>query len=168
MAKGGLWRLDPGRSSVEFHVRHFYGLITVHGRFGSYEGVLDLRGEPSVELTIDAASLDTKHPKRDAHLRSHEFFDVDHHPQVRFVSETAVLGGDTLRVRGRLHAAGQHVPVEVDATLRTVGDELEADASTEVDHRELGMTWSPLGTLRPPSRLTVRGRLVRDETTAEQ
>jgi polyisoprenoid-binding protein YceI len=167
-AKAGVWRLDPARSSVEFHVRHFYGLTTVHGRFGSYEGVLDLRGEPWVELTIDAASLDTKHPKRDAHLRSDEFFDVEHHPQVRFVSETAVLGDDTLRVRGRLHAAGQHVPVEVDATLRAVGDELEADASTEVDHRELGMTWSPLGTLRPPSRLTVRGRLVRDETTAER
>ena len=160
----GVWHLDPGRSSVEFHVRHFYGLTTVHGSFAIYEGVLDLTGEPSVQLTIDAASLDTKHPKRDRHLRSVEFFDVEHHPQVRFVSESAEIEGETLRVRGRLHAAGKHVPVEVEATVRAVGDELETEATTEVDHRELGMTWSPLGTLRPPSRLTVRGRLVRDES----
>jgi polyisoprenoid-binding protein YceI len=163
----GVWRLDPARSSLEFHVRHFYGLTTVHGRFGSYEGVLDLSGEPSVELTIDAATLDTKNPKRDKHLRSPEFFDVERHPEVRFVSDSAELEGETLRVRGRLHAAGKHVPVEVDATLRAVDDELETEATTEVDHRKLGMTWSPLGTLRPPSTLVVRGRLVRDETAAK-
>ena len=56
----GAWRLDPGRSSVEFHVRHFYGLMTVKGRFGDYEGALDLDAVPAVELTIQAASLDTR------------------------------------------------------------------------------------------------------------
>ena len=66
-------------------------------------------------------------------------------------------------MRGELHAAGRHVPVEVEATLRQVGDELEVEASTRVDQRELGMTWSPLGITRAPSTLTVRGRLVRAE-----
>ena len=157
----GSWRLDPTRSSVEFHVRHFYGLITVKGRFAGYDGTLDLSARPAVTLTIDAASLDTKQSKRDKHLRSADFFDVEHHPQVRFVSDSAELADDTLKVRGRLHAAGKHVPLELHAKLRTVDGELEVEAVTDADHRLLGMTWSPLGILRAPSKLIVRGRLVR-------
>ena len=48
------WRIDPERSSVEFHVRNFYGLQTVKGRFERCEGSLDLAAEPSVELRVDA------------------------------------------------------------------------------------------------------------------
>jgi polyisoprenoid-binding protein YceI len=157
----GAWRLDPTRSSVEFHVRHFCGLITVKGRFAAYTGTLDLTDEPAVELTILAASLDTKMAKRDDHLRSGDFFDVAQHPQVRFTSDTAELNDDTLVVRGQLHAAGRQIPLELDATVREIDGELEIDAVTHADHRELGMTWSPLGILRAPSKLIVRGRLVR-------
>jgi polyisoprenoid-binding protein YceI len=153
----GSWRLDPARSSVAFYVRHFYGLMTVNGEFADYEGTLDLGAAPAVELTIQATSLDTKLAKRDEHLRSEDFFDVERHPQVRFVSDSAAFDGTTLRVRGQLHAAGGQVPLELDATVREVDGELEIEA---VD-RELGMTWSPLGILRAPSRLIVRGRLVR-------
>ncbi len=158
------WRVDPARSSIEFHVRHFYGLMTVKGHFDRYEGTLALGSEPAVALTIDAASLDTKNAKRDAHLRSADFFDVEHHPQVRFVSDSAVLDGDTLKVRGQLHAAGKHVPLDLDATVRAVDGELEIEAVTHADHRELGMRWSPLGILRAPSKLIVRGRLIRVAT----
>ena len=56
----GTWRLDPARSSVEFHVRHFYGLMTVKGAFNRYGGTLKLDSPRAVELTIDADSLDTK------------------------------------------------------------------------------------------------------------
>ena len=77
----GTWRLDPSRSSVEFNVRHFYGLMTVKGHFDRYEGTLDLGHDPAVQLTIDADSLDTKNAKRDAHLRSPDFFDIEHHPR---------------------------------------------------------------------------------------
>jgi polyisoprenoid-binding protein YceI len=104
----GARRLDPTRSHLEFQVRHFYGLMTVKGEFDRYEGTLDLGVPPAVELTIEADSLDTKIAKRDAHLRSADFFDVDDRPQ-------------------------------------------------------LGMTWSPLGIMRAPSKLIVRGRLVREE-----
>ncbi len=159
----GAWRLDPTRSSVEFHVRHFYGLITVKGHFDRYEGSLILDGQPEVELTIDAGSLDTKMSKRDKHLRSADFFDAANHPQVRFVSDSATLTGGTLAVHGELSAAGRDVPVAVDATLRQIGDELQVEATTHVDHRELGMKWSPLGILRAPSKLRVSGRLVRVE-----
>jgi polyisoprenoid-binding protein YceI len=104
-AVAGSWRLDPARSSVAFHVRHFYGLMTVKGEFADYDGTLDLGATPAVELTIQATSLDTKLAKRDEHLRSEDFFDVERHPQVRFVSERAELDGDKLSVRGQLHAA---------------------------------------------------------------
>jgi polyisoprenoid-binding protein YceI len=157
----GAWRLDPARSSVAFHVRHFYGLMTVKGEFSDFEGTLDLNGTPAAELTIQAASLDTKHGKRDEHLRSKDFFDVERHPQVRFVSDNAQLEGDTLRMRGRLHAAGRQIPLELDATVREVDGELQIEGVTEADHRDLAMTWSPLGILRAPSKLIVRGRLVR-------
>jgi polyisoprenoid-binding protein YceI len=159
-----VWRLDPSRSSVEFHVRHFYGLMTVKGRFERYEGTLDLRAKPAVQLTIDATSLDSGQKKRDQHLRSADFFDVEHHPQVRFESDAAVLEGETLRVRGQLQAAGETIPREVGATVQEVDGELELEAVAHADHRALGMTWSPFGILRAPSTLMVRGRLVREPT----
>ena len=158
------WRIDPARSSVEFHVRHFYGLTTVKGHFARYDGTLDLSSRPAVVLAIQADSLDTGNQKRDRHLRSADFFDTDSHPQVRFVADSATLSGDRLQVHGRLHTAGKSMPLDVDATLRRVGDELEVEATTLADHRRLGMTWSPLGILRAPSRLIVRGRLIREET----
>jgi polyisoprenoid-binding protein YceI len=159
----GVWRLDPARASVEFHVRHFYGLLTVKGHFDRYHGTLQLNGRRAVELVIDADSLDTKLAKRDEHLRSADFFDVAKHPQVRFDSDEAVLAGETLKVRGQLHAAGRSIPLEIDAAVRQVDGELEVEASALADHRKLGMTWSPLGILRAPSKLTVRGRLVPTE-----
>src|SRR3954453_15279254 len=105
----GAWRLDPARSSVEFQVRHFYGLMTVKGEFGDYDGTLDLSAEPAVELTLQAASLNTKMVKRDQHLRSGDFFDGEQHPQTRFRPDSAPLDGDTLTVHGQLHAAGRQI-----------------------------------------------------------
>jgi len=159
----GRWRLDPDRSTVEFHVRHFYGLMTVKGRFDSYQGSLDLSGRPAVELIIDAESVDTKQKQRDKHLRADDFFDVVNHPQVRFEADAASLEGDTLTLRGRLYAAGKQIPLNVDATVTPVDGEFEIEATALADHRELGMLWSPLGILRAPSKLIVRGRLVRQD-----
>jgi polyisoprenoid-binding protein YceI len=159
----GSWRLDPSRSSAEFRVRHFYGLMTVKGRFDRYEGNLEVSGRPAVALVIEAESLDTKNKRRDKHLRSKDFFDVANHPLVRFEAEIADLDGETLKVRGLLHAAGKHVPLDIDAAVTAVGEELEIEATALVDHRQLGMTWSPMGILRAPSGLTVRGRQVRTE-----
>lgn len=156
------WRIDPARSSVEFRTPGFWGWATVKGRFDRYEGTLDLRREPAIELTIDAGSLNTGNGFRDRHLRSAEFFDVANHPQVRFVSDSATLDGERLEVRGRLDAAGNSMPLELAAGLRRNGDELEIDAHTSADHRQLGMTHSPLGMVRTPSELIVRGRLVQD------
>jgi polyisoprenoid-binding protein YceI len=156
------WRIDPTRSSVEFHARTFWGLSTVKGRFERYEGILALSDTPAVVLQIDAASLNTKNPRRDTHLRSSDFFDAENHPQVRFVSDSATLDGERLEVRGQLHAAGTSMPLELTATLRPNGDDLEIEAETHADHHRLGMTWNLLGMMKTPSRLIVHGRLVPD------
>ena len=156
------WRIDPARSRVEFRTPTFWGLMTVNGRFGRYDGTLDLREEPAIELTIDAASLNTNNNMRDKHLRSSDFFNVAEHPEIRFVSDRANLEGERLTVSGKLHAAGKTVPVDVDATLRQVDGELEVDATAHANHLELGMSHGILGMIRTPSELIVRGRLVRD------
>ena len=158
----GSWQLDPGRSSVEFSARHFWGLLTVRGHFDAYRGRLDLSATPAIELTIDAATVQTGNGRRDRHLRAADFFDVEHHPQVQFVSDSAELRGDTLRVHGQLSAGGRSIAVQLDAQLRRVNGELELSAATAAPHRELGMTFSPLGMIRPRSELAVNARLVQD------
>ncbi len=160
-AAQGRWRIDPTRSSIAFRARTLWGLVTVTGRFERYEGTLDLQENPAIELTIDAASLTTNLGFRDRHLRSADFFDVVNHPHVSFVSDSVTLDGERLQVRGRLHAAGQSIPLELDAGLRRVGDELEIDARTYADHRKLGMSHGMLGMIPTPSELIVHGRLVR-------
>ena len=157
----GRWRIDPARSSVEFRTPTLWGLATVNGHFDRYDGSLDLERSPAIELTIDAASVSTKNNFRDRHLRSADFFDVEDHPQVRFVSDTATLDGDTLKVRGRLYAAGSSLPLELEARLRPVGDDVELDARTYADHRKLGMSHGTFGMIPTPSELVVHARLVR-------
>jgi len=157
----GRWRIDPTRSSVEFRTPTLWGLATVTGRFETYEGTLELQQNPAIELTIDAASLNTNLGFRDKHLRSEDFLDVANHPQVRFVSHSVTLEGERLKVRGRLHAAGESISLEFDASVRAVSDELEIEARTYADHRELGMSHGLLGMIPTPSELIVHGRLVR-------
>lgn len=157
----GRWRIDPGRSSVEFRARTLWGRATVKGHFERFDGTLDLEQSPAIEFTIDADSLNTKNALRDRHLRSSDFFDVRNHQEVRFESDAATLDGDTLKVRGRLYAAGSSLPLELAASLRPVGDDLEIDATTYADHRALGMSHGTLGMIPTPSELIVHGRLVR-------
>jgi polyisoprenoid-binding protein YceI len=156
------WRIDPARSQVEFRTPTFWGLMTVKGHFERYHGTLDLRREPAIELTIDAGSLNTKNKMRDKHLRSGDFFDVANEPEVRFVSDHATLDGEKLTVSGKLYAAGKSIPLDVDATLRAVGGELEVDGTASADQFGLAMSHGMLGMIRTPSELIVRGRLVRD------
>jgi len=156
------WRLDPVRSSAEFRVPNFWGLVKVKGRFDRLHGWLEVGedGQRRLELTIDADSLNTGNDKRDDHLKSPDFFDARRHPHVRFVS-TAV--GDPvdgrLRVQGELIAAGNRVALALEPTVRQTGDQLQIDASTTIDQRELGITWSPLGMIRTPTTLTVHAHL---------
>lgn len=155
--------LDSDATSVEFAVKTFWGLMTVHGRFDRFDGWYeDGPGGTTMELTIDADSLDTGHATRDEHLRSTDFFRVAEHPQVRFTSSRVYHVTDKiLHVVGRLEAAGKAVPVEFAATVEQLGDELEIEATTTVDQRRLGMSSGRLGMIRPPATLHVKARLSR-------
>ena len=116
-----------------------------------------------MELTLDAASLDTGNPKRDRHLRSADFLDVEHHPELRFRSTSVSdQGGGRLRVEGDLEAAGGRVSLPVDVTVVHAEGGLELDAAATIDQRELGMTWSPLGVVRAPTTVSVHARLRRE------
>jgi polyisoprenoid-binding protein YceI len=160
----GHWALDPLRSFVEFHVPHLYGLVTVKGRFTRYDGALDLRGAvPTAALTVYAASVETQRAKRDEHLRSDDFFYAERHPEISFASDEATFDGARLTLSGELHAAGRHTRISAAGSLLERDGELEVDVTADVDQRALGMTWSPLGLVRTPSRLVVRGRLVRQD-----
>jgi polyisoprenoid-binding protein YceI len=155
------WVVDPARSTVEFRVPNFWGLTTVVGQFTRFEGsyAVGPNGR-AVELVVDAASLDTGHRRRDEHLRSGAFFDAERKPHVRFTAHDVTETGDgALRVRGELEVAGTKVPLALEAPVRELDGELEVEATARVDQRLLGMTWSPLGTVRAPATLHVRARL---------
>ena len=102
------WTADPSRTTVEFEVEHLWGLHTVRGRFRSFGGAYVVGpGGSEIELTIDAASVDTGCAARDKHLRSADFFGAEQHPQVRFTSTRVTgLGSGRVRVSGELEAAG--------------------------------------------------------------
>jgi polyisoprenoid-binding protein YceI len=160
------WKADRTRTTVEFEVKHLWGLHTVRGRFRSFDGAYIVGpGGSEIELTIDAASIDTGVAKRDEHLRSPDFFFVALHPQVRFRSTSVTgLGNGDVHVSGELEAAGTRVPLAFDASVRVIDGELEVEATTTVDQGRFGMSEGPLGNVRPPTKVHVKARLVRVES----
>ena len=166
-AASALWRVDPDQTVVDFAVETFWGLITVRGHFDRFDGWYEVGpGGTSIELTIDAHSLDTGNATRDRHLLSADFFNVAEHPLVHFTSTRVRDTGDgTLHIEGSLEAAGTAIPLEFNATVQQNGDELEVEAATAVDHRDFGMTGGSLGMIRPPAKLHVTARLSQDDQT---
>ncbi len=157
------WAVDSGETFVEFAVKTFWGLMTVHGRFDRFDGSYEVGPDGTmIELTIDADSLDTGHATRDRHLRSTDFFHVAAHPRVRFTSTRVHhVSGEALHVVGHLKAAGNVVELEFPAFVRQLGDALEIEATTTIDLRRLGMSTGRLGMIRPPATLYVTARLTR-------
>jgi polyisoprenoid-binding protein YceI len=134
------WRIDPQRSTVEFRVPHFYGLLNVKGRFERHQGTLGLSGSPAVELAIDADSVQTKQKARDTHLRSPAFFNTESRPHVRPNRTPRTSRADGCTWRGTRRRPGHVVPLGLEAVVQPVGDELEIVAETTVDKGDLGMT----------------------------
>jgi len=85
---------------------------------------------------------------------------------VRFVSDSVALKGDTLKVSGWLFARGRSIPLELDARVRQVDGELEIKAATTAPHRELGITYSPLGMIAARSDLLVNAYLIPNTDSA--
>ena len=117
--------LDSTHASVLFGVSHL-GFSKTFGRFNTVEGAFTLDAEApeksSVVVTMDAASLDTNHEKRDEHLRGPEFFDVAKFPVLTYKSTSVKLTGEkTATVTGDLTMHGVTKSVPLDVTLVNVG-----------------------------------------------
>ena len=113
-ASQGRWALDPAGSSAQFQAKQFWGAITVHGHFERLEGegTVAPDGTVSGAIHVDAASLTTKNNNRDKHLRSADFFDSEHHPNVTITVTGLSVGADeALAGDVRLEAAGRSQPV---------------------------------------------------------
>ena len=155
------WIVQVEDASVDFDVKTFWGLATVHGSFDRFDGSFELGPDgPEIELTIEADSVDTGNTMRDKHLRSAAFFGVEEHPHVRFTSTRVEdAGNGMLHVEGTLEAAGRIVPLEFDATVQPVENGLELEETTTVDQTRLGMSTGLLGMIRPPATVHVKARV---------
>jgi polyisoprenoid-binding protein YceI len=146
------WEIDASHSGIHFSVRHLV-IAKVRGQFSRWTGALEARGsdfaQGSLDVVIDASSVDTGVADRDAHLRSADFFDVEHYPEITFKS-TAVTqtGADRLRVGGALTIKGVTRDVVLDVEILGQakdpwGNERAAfSAATSIDRREFGLTWN--------------------------
>ena len=146
------WQIDTAHSQVEFSVRHMM-ISNVRGRFETLEGTVDFDQEnparSSVDVRIAAASINTRDARRDGHLKSADFFDVEKYPAASFKStKIEALGGDRYRVTGNLAVHGVSRPVVLEATYEGTGkdpwggERAGFSATTTIDRREFGLQWN--------------------------
>jgi len=148
------WKIDPTHSSVEFAVRHLM-ITTVRGRFTGVQGTVVNDGtdpaKSAVEVVIDAATIDTREPQRDAHLRSADFFDVEKFPVLTFRS-TGLDGrpGERFKLSGELtiHGVTRSVVLDVESEgqVKDAWGGLRSGftATTKIKRSEFGLTWNQL------------------------
>lgn len=144
--------IDTNHSAVQFTVRHFFSRVP--GRFTRFQGTVQLdekdltRG--SVNVTIEAASIDTQEPARDKHLRSDDFFAVEKHPTITFKSTgVKAQGPDKLKVEGNLTIRGVTRPVTLDVDVLGFGPGYGGrtggfEARTRIDRTVFGVSWNDL------------------------
>ena len=116
VATADSYTIDPSHTYPNFKIDHL-GFSTMHGRFGKTTGRMSMdraKGSGSVDIVIDAASIDTGHGKRDDHLRSPDFFNVIEFPQITFTSSTVKYLGDGASVTGDLTIMGVTRSVTLD------------------------------------------------------
>ena len=146
------WTLDASHSHVGFAVRHLM-ISNVRGEFTKLEGSASYdaaRPEATtVNVKIDVASVNTREEKRDAHLRSADFFDAEKFPHLVFVSTSARKKGDGLEIVGDLTIHGVTRPVTLaveDITPESKDPygnvRVGATAKTKIRRSEFGMTWN--------------------------
>ena len=146
------WHIDAAHSGINFSVRHMV-VSKVRGRFAVYTGKADLDDgdltRSSVEATIDASSIDTGAPQRDAHLRSPDFFDVEKYPELRFRSTRIErLEGERYRVVGDLtiRDATREVSLDVEYGGRAKdpwgNERIGFSARTSLDRKDFGLQWN--------------------------
>jgi polyisoprenoid-binding protein YceI len=169
----GVWEIDPSHQAFEFVARHL--MAKVRGRFPAVSGAATIAERPedsTLEIEIDANSIDTKDETRDAHMRSDDFFGVEEHPTISFRSTRVrpADGENEWKVDGDLTIKGTTRPVTVDVEFLGAGLDPWGNkrigfsgAVPDVDREQWGLTWnSPLETGG-----FLLGRTVRLEIEAE-
>lgn len=153
VAKGkSTWQIDAAHTGVEFSVKHLM-ISRVKGQFGAVSGslVLDERSisTSSVKVTIDVSSIDTRDAKRDAHLRSADFFDVEKFPTITFASRRIEgAGDDTFTLVGDLTIRDVTQEIALSVTNEGTqqdpwgGERIGFSATTTIDRRDYGLTWN--------------------------
>src|SRR5690606_10690727 len=150
-ASAQTWTIDPSHSSANFTVRHMM-VSNVNGTFGKMEGTVEFDGRNisgvKVRATVDATTISTANEKRDAHLRSADFFDVASHPTITFVSKRAEPAGNgRFRLVGDLTMRGvtKEVVLEVEGPTEPFTAQgnarIGATATTTPNRRHLGVRW---------------------------
>jgi polyisoprenoid-binding protein YceI len=152
-AANSTWQIDPNHSAAQFAVRHLT-ISTVRGAFTKVSGTVQLddkdTAKSSVDVTIDAASVDTRVADRDKDLRSDHFFDVAKYPTITFKSKKVELAGTgKLKITGDLtiHGTTKEVVLDVDGPTPPVKDpwgnqRAAATATTKINRQDFGVKWN--------------------------
>jgi polyisoprenoid-binding protein YceI len=159
------WNIDASHSGVHFSVRHMV-VSKVRGAFDRFQGVFAFDPQnpaaSKVSVRIETASIDTREEKRDAHLRSADFFDVEKYPELTFVSANVEKrGGEAYRVTGDLTIHGVTRPVVLEVDYLGVGkdpwgnERIGFQAHTSLRRKDFGLNWNQM--------LEAGGVLVGDE-----
>jgi polyisoprenoid-binding protein YceI len=149
------WQIDPAHSAAHFSVRHLM-ISNVRGEFTNISG--SARIDPadlsnsSVEVTIQAASLSTREPQRDEHLRSADFFDVAKYPALTFRSKRIEsLGAEYLKLVGDLtiHGVTKEVTLDIEGPTPAIKDpwgnvRAGVTGSTKINRKDFGLVWNAL------------------------
>ena len=153
VAPASTWTIDPDHSNVGFKVRHLM-VSNVRGNFEKHVGTVEINDrditKSTVSVTVDTASVNTNVAKRDAHLRSPDFFDVVKYPTMTFVSKKVVRAGqDRLKITGdlTLHGVTREVVLDVEGPSQESKDpwgniRRGASASTTVNRKDFGLLWN--------------------------
>lgn len=144
------WRIDTSHSELSFRIRHL--VSRVRGTFQDWHGTIvmdpDNLAGSSVEVTIQTASIDTGNDRRDAHLRSADFFDAENHPVMTFKSTAIEVNGNDLRITGDLTIRGVTRPVVLEGEFLGITADGQGrrragfEAETKIDRQEFGVSWN--------------------------
>jgi polyisoprenoid-binding protein YceI len=145
----GVWNLDRDRSAVTFKIRNMWGLLNVKGRFTEFGGDGQLTGKGAVfgRLDIRTASLSTGIGRRDRHLRSADFFDVERFAEISVVV-TAVqpTRGNAADLRANFTIKGVTAPLPLPVTITELEDgSIRICGETKFDRAQFDLGWNRFG-----------------------
>ena len=143
----GSWELDLEGTSIEFHTKALW-VFPAKGTFRPREGTGTVAPDGGITgtLVVDAASVDTRNKRRDAHLRTADFFDVEKFPTITFeVTGGRPAGPGTVALDGTLTVHGETRPLAVSAVVDVAGDSVTLAAEADVDRSDWGLSSTPFG-----------------------